>query len=323
MELEIKYAIICLVLMMIVYLSCKKELSCEDCAEENKPPIALAGPNQVITLPTDSILLDGRTSSDPDGIISSYHWTKISGPSSFAITKPTDSITKLKSLVAGTYQFELKVTDNGGLSAKDTLQIIVNDFAQNNRPPIADAGVDQTITLPIITVNLDGSTSSDPDNNITNYTWTKISGPESALFNPNTVQTQVNNLVPGTYQFELKVTDAEGLFSKDTLDVYVREVLAGSEIVYNGVWGCNDICADGDVYWDSSTDDGLYSDSNIALRVSLRLDTSSVWIDVHKIDSPLPPINEFYWVIDRGFLWVFAFRGSFIGTPVTIKVNFL
>ena len=35
-----------------------------------KPPIAISGPVQVITLPTDSILLDGSTSSDPDGTIS-------------------------------------------------------------------------------------------------------------------------------------------------------------------------------------------------------------------------------------------------------------
>lgn len=56
----------------------------------NKPPIAVAGPDQVITLPTDSVLLDGRTSSDPDGTISNYLWTKISGPSSFNIIKRFD-----------------------------------------------------------------------------------------------------------------------------------------------------------------------------------------------------------------------------------------
>jgi hypothetical protein len=39
----------------LVFMSCKRELSCEGCAEKNKLPIALAGPDQVITLPTDSI----------------------------------------------------------------------------------------------------------------------------------------------------------------------------------------------------------------------------------------------------------------------------
>jgi len=56
----------------------KKEHPCERCVnnENNKPPIAVAGPDRAITLPTDSVLLDGRTSSDPDGSISSYLWTK-------------------------------------------------------------------------------------------------------------------------------------------------------------------------------------------------------------------------------------------------------
>src|SRR5436190_14223309 len=130
MKQDIKYISLILLLMLPVLNSCKKEPSCENCRSvnyKNKPPIANAGLDQVITLPTDSVLLDGRTSSDPDGIISEWLWTKISGPASFNIIKPSDSITKVKSLVAGSYLFELKVTDNGGLSAKDTVRVTVND----------------------------------------------------------------------------------------------------------------------------------------------------------------------------------------------------
>jgi hypothetical protein len=53
-----------------IFFSCNKEKSCERRKENNKPPIAVAGPDQVITLPTDSISLDGSVSSDPDGTIS-------------------------------------------------------------------------------------------------------------------------------------------------------------------------------------------------------------------------------------------------------------
>src|SRR5205814_1380353 len=108
------YISLILLLMLPVLNSCKKEPSCENCRSlngTNKPPNANAGLDQVITLPTDSVLLDGRTSSDPDGIISEWLWTKISGPASFNIIKPSDSITKVKSLVAGSYLFELKVID--------------------------------------------------------------------------------------------------------------------------------------------------------------------------------------------------------------------
>jgi len=221
----------------VFYLSCKKEYSCEVCSDNknNTPPIAVAGPDQVITLPTDSILLDGSSSSDPDGIISVWLWTKISGPASFNIVRPTDSLTKVKALVVGTYLFELKITDNGGLSAKDTMRIIVDPVLTTNHPPIANAGADQTIILPTNAVNLDGSAATDPENNITSYAWTKISGPGPFnIVNSNAIQGQVTSLVEGIYQFELKVTDAGGLFSKDTMSVFVNSSTVGTPVVNAG-----------------------------------------------------------------------------------------
>ena len=209
---------------VIFFISCKKEKSCEGCIENNKPPIAVAGPDQVITLPTDSVLLNGRSSRDPDGTISSWLWQKISGPAFFNVLKPNDSITSVKNLATGIYQFELNVKDNGGLSAKDTMQLIVDAVTTANHPPVANAGPDQTITLPINTTMLDGSASTDPENNITSYSWTKILGPSSfSINNANVVQTQVANLIQGVYQFELKVADAGGLFSKDTMQVTVND----------------------------------------------------------------------------------------------------
>ena len=201
----------------------KKKFPAKDCKENNKPPIAIAGPDQVITLPTDSVSLDGSASSDPDGTISEWLWTKISGPASFTIDSATTAKCFGNNLFAGTYQFELKVTDDGGLSVKDTVAVIVNDPVQPNRPPVADAGTDQTITLPTSSITVDGSSSADPDNNITNYVWAKISGPPSFnITNENEVQTPVTNLSAGNYQFELKVTDAGGLFSKDTMQVIIK-----------------------------------------------------------------------------------------------------
>ena len=91
-----------------------------------------------------------------------------------------------------------------------------------NQPPVANAGTDQAIPLPSNTINLNGGRSTDPNNNISSYVWTKISGPSSFnIVNANAVQTQVTNLVQGIYQFELKVTDARGLFDKDTIQVTV------------------------------------------------------------------------------------------------------
>ena len=94
---------------------------------------------------------------------------------------------------------------------------------KRNKPPLANAGADQTITLPANSVTVDGSGSSDPDNNIVSYAWSKVSGSSSYnITNPNSIQTQVTNLVPGVYQFELKVTDMSGMFSKDTVQVIIN-----------------------------------------------------------------------------------------------------
>ena len=94
-----------------------------------------------------------------------------------------------------------------------------------NHPPIADAGSDTTIMLPSNTVNLNGNLSFDPDNNITGYLWTKISGPSSFnIIDANVSQTPVIDLVQGVYLFELKVTDADALFDRDTIQITVMAV---------------------------------------------------------------------------------------------------
>lgn len=222
MNLLLKITAFILLGIYVFFLSCAKEYSCENCKGNNKPPIANAGHDQAIVLPKDSTILDGSNSTDPDGRIVSFSWAKISGPTSFNINSAASETTTVKNLVEGVYQFELEVTDNDGLSSKDTVMISVEKTSVNH-PPVADAGDDQTIILPTNTVMLDGSGSWDPDNNITGYAWTKISGPSTVnISSPVNAQTKVTNVVKGVYQFELVVTDAGGLFSKDTVTITVK-----------------------------------------------------------------------------------------------------
>ena len=154
----------------LLFSSCKKE----------KSPIAIAGPDQTISLPTNSIFLDGPTSFDPDGSITRWQWSKVSGPSSFTIANTGIAKTQVNDLAEGTYFFELRVTDAEGFFDMDTMQVIVDDPKVNHRP-VANAGADTTITLPANAVTLNGSASIDPDNNISNFLWTKISGPSSFM----------------------------------------------------------------------------------------------------------------------------------------------
>ena len=219
MKRILKSAAFVLLATVLFYVSCKKEYSCENCIGKNKPPVALAGKDTTIILPVDSVILDGSASTDDKKIVS-YQWTKISGPDTFKIVQPTAARTTVNQLVKGVFEFELKVTDAEGLFSKDTVQVTVNAAGSTNQPPVANAGKDTIILLPVNTVMLDGSASTDPDNNIVSYSWTKISGPSSFnIVNVNAVQTQVSNLTEGTYQFELKVTDAGGLIDRDTMMV--------------------------------------------------------------------------------------------------------
>ena len=210
-----KFIACILILFCLLYIGCKKNSPCTNC---NQQPIANAGQDMVITLPVDSVMLDGSTSSDIKGVIG-YEWRKISGPDTFSIVTHSLVKTVINHLKKGIYEFELTVLNKAGLSAKDTLNVTLN-HRMINRQPVANAGKDITIRLPVNATALDGAGSTDPDNNIANYTWTKISGPAS--FNssdPHGVKTILQNLELGVYQFELKVSDAGGLTSADTVAV--------------------------------------------------------------------------------------------------------
>jgi hypothetical protein len=116
---------------MLLFLSCKREYSYEG-GKNNKPPLAAAGSDIAITLPLDSVLLDGSKYSDPDGKISVWQWTKVSGPASVTIANANAATTQVANLTEGIYQFELKVTDAGGPFSKDRIQVTVDSSNGEN-----------------------------------------------------------------------------------------------------------------------------------------------------------------------------------------------
>jgi hypothetical protein len=191
-------------------------------APVNQPPVARAGADLSITLPTSSAILNGSASSDPDGSITTYLWTKISGPSQFTIGNSAAASTVANNLTAGVYSFQLKVTDNSGATALDTINITVN-AAPVNQPPVANAGSDITITLPTNLTNLTGTASTDPDGTITTYLWSQVSGPSTAtITSPANVSTGISGLAIGVYVFSLRVTDNGGATNLDSVKVTVN-----------------------------------------------------------------------------------------------------
>jgi hypothetical protein len=205
-------------------------------AVPNQAPLANAGADQTITLPVNAVMLSGK-GVDADGTITQYLWTKISGPASSNLTVPSTGSTTVTNLVQGVYVFRLTVTDNDGSTGTDDIQITVN--AAPNQAPVANAGADQIITLPLNNVSLTGK-GTDGDGSIATYSWTKISGPVTySIANNSLSNTAVTGLVQGIYVFRLTVTDNQGLSSSDDVQITVNKaavppnrapvVIAGSD----------------------------------------------------------------------------------------------
>jgi len=186
----------------------------------NKAPIANAGTDFSVTLPSPVIQLNGSASSDPDGTITTWSWKRISGPGTVNITAAGTKLATVLGAIAGVHQFELVVTDNKGAISKDTVKVTVNNAP--NKAPFAKAGEDTTIYVPANTVILNGTASFDADGVITSAKWTQVEGPrEAVLSTPNSVATNASGLYTGTYLFELMVIDNKGAIGKDTIRVSV------------------------------------------------------------------------------------------------------
>jgi hypothetical protein len=113
-----------LLLLVTGFVSC-----CHDDDDlMNVVPVADAGLNQTITLPTHTATLTG-TGTDADGDVVAYLWSQVSGPAPSVITNPGNPSTSVTFTVAGTYVFQLMVTDDGGATGVDTASVTVNQGA--------------------------------------------------------------------------------------------------------------------------------------------------------------------------------------------------
>jgi hypothetical protein len=180
-------------------------------ATQNEPPTADAGHDQSIRA-GDTVFLDGNASFDdntPTSLLE-YAWSFSSvPPGSDAALDAADTATpSFQSDIAGTYVVDLVVTDEGGLpSVPDQVEVSTDNLA-----PTAVAGEDQLVVIGS-TVPLDGSASSDPEDDPLSFLWTITSGPEGSqatLGNPDTVTPSLVPDLDGLYEVMLEVSDFIG-----------------------------------------------------------------------------------------------------------------
>lgn len=88
---------------------------------------------------------------------------------------------------------------------------------------MANAGKDYDIQLPVDSVTLDGSASTD-DYGIVSYDWTILSGNTRGVRRSSTDPSRLtlDGLNEGTYEVQLTVTDKKGQTSTDTATINVK-----------------------------------------------------------------------------------------------------
>lgn len=166
----------------------------------NQPPTALAGadPNN-----TGVVLFDAG-SSDPDGDALTLEWTDAAGAP--VGTGPSVELT----LEPGTYTYTLTASDPDGLSDSDDVTFTVEP---SNAAPtaLAQAYVTNGQTDPA-NVTLNGTDSTDPDGDVLTHVWRDATGTVVG----STAIVDLTLPGPGTYTFELTVSDPGGLTGVDT-----------------------------------------------------------------------------------------------------------
>jgi hypothetical protein len=92
----------------------------------NLAPIANAGPDQSITVPADTVTLNGSATDDgqPNGSIA-YSWTMVAGSGTVIFGNKSQAVTTARFSAAGTYTLRL-TADDGQLSATDDIIVTVN-----------------------------------------------------------------------------------------------------------------------------------------------------------------------------------------------------
>ena len=165
--------------------------------------------------------LDGKNSYDPDGQPIAFAWSLVSAPQSSTVTSASIYNSQTTHAfftpdVAGAYQFQLVVTDAGASSPPALITVTAYS---GTIPPNADAGPGQNTALHT-SVTVNGSKSSDPNTSPQplNYQWTFAvpNGSSATLSNATSASAQFTPDLPGDYNVNLVVSNANGTSPRRT-----------------------------------------------------------------------------------------------------------
>jgi len=194
----------------------------------NVAPTASAGADQPNVTQGSTVTLDATGSTDDVGI-SSYSWVQTGAGTTVTLSDATIAQpTFTAPSVAETLTFEVTVTDDGGLTSTDTVNISV---ASVGNAPTANAGTDFSIIggegfilNGYDSLDANGLELSEAGNTISSVLWTQPSGNTLSIHFPSRGGTPITTSVVTVEEvvtFQFTVTDINGLTSSDTIVITI------------------------------------------------------------------------------------------------------
>ncbi|MEL7159854.1 MAG: PKD domain-containing protein, partial [Bacteroidota bacterium] len=190
----------------------------------NAAPVAVASATPSTGVAPLAVQLDGSASSDADNAIVGYQWNWGEG----VVTGMDPAVTFVNS---GVYYVTLTVTDELGAVGTDV--VVVTADAPPNQAPTAVAQATPLSGNEPLTVDLDGSGSSDVDGFLVNFSWDWGTGVGSG-------STLTEVFDGGTYDITLTVTDNEGATDTDVIQVVVFD--SSTDTDSDGIVDSQDNC---------------------------------------------------------------------------------
>ena len=178
-------------------------------ATVNVAPTANPGPSQNVVVGA-VVSMDGSASKDSDGGSLTFKWTLIGRPigSAASLTNPTYPNPKFTADLAGNYVVSLVVNDG---KADSTVATVSVTATVANAAPVANAGVNQNVVIGSA-VSLDGTASTDANNDSLSYKWVLQSKPATSsatLAAATSAKPTFKADVAGTYVATLVVSDGK------------------------------------------------------------------------------------------------------------------
>ncbi|MEP0814828.1 MAG: PKD domain-containing protein [bacterium] len=182
----------------------------------NSPPIADLIADTTVGMAPLEVSFNATGSSDADGSIVEYAWDWDGNGQYDAITD--GGIARYTFNSAGSPQVKVRVEDDDGARATDTITITVN--VEGNEPPeVTLSAIPESGDAPLPTI-LDASLSWDADGEIVRYEWDfDNDGTYEAYGEANfALHTYIE---PGLYVARVRVTDDDGAQTSDTVSIDV------------------------------------------------------------------------------------------------------